>query len=123
MRIEALGRADDGFLDTVEIHHLDVGIGRLLRHLKCLPGLTITSSRSWHLTDDYWIEFTWRDCEFSIDSPFVDYWIHRTRDCPDSIFQELIDHVALLKVSFLRHLYFRLCGVTYDETSPRVTLT
>jgi hypothetical protein len=120
MHIHPLGREDDGFLDVVEIHHMDVGMGRLLRHLRRLPGLCITKRRSWHLTDDYWIEFTWRGFQFSIDSPFVHYWIHRTRDCPDDVFQELLDHVGTLQVSFLRRWYFRLRDIRYDETVPKV---
>ena len=113
-------RKNDGVLDTVEIHHLDVGMGRLLRHLRRLPGLTVTSRRSWHMTDDYWIEFTWEGYKFSIDSPFVDYWLHRSRDCPDDVFQELLDHIGTLRASFLRRLYVRLRHITYDETVPRV---
>ena len=118
MRIQALGREHDGFLDTVEIHYLDVGMGRLLRHLGRIPGLVITSRRSWRMTDDYWIEFTWRDQEFSIDSPFVHYWLHRTRECPDDVFQELLEHMVRIRVPLLRRWYFRLRGIRYDEGAP-----
>jgi hypothetical protein len=54
------------------------------------------------------------------NSPFVHYWIHRSRDCPDKVFQELLNHVGTLQVSFLRHWYFRLRDITYEETVPRV---
>jgi hypothetical protein len=120
IHIHALDREDDGFLDVVEIHYMDVGMGRLLRHLRLLPGLIITKRRSWHLTDDYWIEFAWRGYQFSIDSPFVHYWLHRTRDCPDHVFQELLDHVGTLQVSFFRRWYFRLRHMNYEESVPRV---
>jgi len=120
IHIHALRREDDGFLGVVEIHYMDVGMRRLLRHLRRLPGLTITKRRSWPLTDDYWIEFTWRGHPFSIDSPFVHYWIHRTRDCPDAVFQQLLDHIGTLTVSFLRQWYLRLRRITHDENVPRV---
>ena len=81
-------------LDTVEINHNAVSFRSLRKHLRRLPGLRVTKVRSWPLTDDVWIWFEYKGYRFSIDSPFVDYWVHRESDeCSDEAFQEVIKHL------------------------------
>ncbi len=93
MNIRELGSGGKR-LDTVEINHNAVSFRSLGKHLRRLPGLRVTKVRSWLLTDDVWIWFEYKGSRFSIDSPFVDYWVHRESDeCSDEALQEVIKHL------------------------------
>ena len=115
MLLKHLG-SDTGRLETVEIDYRVVGLRRLIRHLKRLPGLTVTKFRSWPLTDDYWLDFTFRGHRFELESPFVHYWISRQPDCPDDVFEALLDHLRSLPVSRFR--YWFLYRFTDYDPSP-----
>ena len=115
MRLKQLG-SDTGRLETVEIDYREIGLRRLIRHLKRLPGLTVTNFQSWPLTDDYQLDFTFRGHQFELDSPFVHYCLSRQAECPDDVFEALLDHLRGLPIPKWR--YWLLEQFTDYNTSP-----
>lgn len=103
MIIKELGRDKNGRLTTFEIDYHQISFGGLKRYLKRLPGLIITSSSCWPMTDDCLVEFNYKGYKFSIDSPFVHFWINSySPECPETIFSEVIEHLRQFKIPWWR---------------------
>ena len=65
-------------------------------HVARLPDATLTG----FVTDDIteaWIDFTYRQHDFSINDQFGDYWFFVSDPtCPDEVLSEVLEHFAEL---------------------------
>ena len=71
---------------------------RLAAHLATLPGLEVTKTLfSPFVTDDCWVDFTFRSFSFSLNFPFGDVWLFSENpDCADDILIEIAGHAVEL---------------------------
>ena len=53
------------------------------------------------MTDDHWADFTYKGNKYTIDSPFVDYWIEKPESAPEEDFEEIINHIQKYKPLWL----------------------
>ncbi|HNO78419.1 MAG TPA: hypothetical protein PKN33_10205 [Phycisphaerae bacterium] len=61
-------------------------------HVEKLTGAKLTDFVTDHVTQA-WIDFAFRDHEFSINDQFGEYWFFVTDPkCPDEILLEVLDH-------------------------------
>jgi hypothetical protein len=100
MHIEELGPKDRP-LAAIEINYFYIGFRSLLRHLRRLPRLEVRETSSWIPTDDYYALIDYKGYKIEISSPFVDFWVERDSECPESIFLEIVEHVRSFKPIFL----------------------
>lgn len=106
LQVKELGRGHEEPVATFEIDYRQISLGGLIRYLKRLSGLQITHHSSWPMTDDCLVEFTYKGFPFSIDSPFVHFWVHSDgKDCPEPIFREIIQHLSQYRLPWWRRLY------------------
>lgn len=68
---------------------------KLRRHVQKLPGVTVTSFLTDHITEA-WIDFSFRDYEFSINNQFGSYWFFAKPQSPDEILETLLSHCRKL---------------------------
>ena len=99
MEVKELGKGKNERLATFEIDYRQIGYWGLKRYLRHLIGLKIVRSSWWPMTDDCLIEFDYKGYRFSIDSPFVHFWINcESQECPEGIFYEIIKHLRQFQV-------------------------
>jgi len=68
----------------------------LCDHISKLDGATVTSFITDGITEA-WIDFTYREQEFSVNDQFGDYWFFVTDPtCPDGVLEEVLAHCRLL---------------------------
>ena len=89
-------------LATVHINHNYLSFDNLLQWLQKLPGLKLLWKKTFQPTDDYWAELEYRGYIFFIETPYLDYWMHKQEKCPEQIFRELINHLRKYKTSWSR---------------------
>jgi hypothetical protein len=65
-------------------------------HVAALSGAAVTGFLTDHVTEA-WIDFTYRQQQFSINDQFGDYWFFvQDPACPDEITQAVLDYCAQL---------------------------
>jgi len=90
-------------LKLVTIPASTVGFRSLIAALKHLSGLKITKLRTWLLTDDRWINFSYKGYQFKIDTFFLDFdLMPDDQECPPDIFQEIVEHLKSTTVPWWR---------------------
>ena len=99
---------ETGKVHTIELNYKYFSFNYLLNHLKKMPEFELVKKDKWVLTDDYWVTFIYKEYEFNIESPFVDFLITRSKDCPDQIFNELINHLDNYKPDIIVRLIHKI---------------
>lgn len=92
MEVIRLAKGEDG-LDTVEVRCSTIGFGSLMRTLRKLAGAEVKDVHLNVMTDDATATLHYKGFRIDIFTPFSDYWIQRTQDCPEDIFWEVIAHL------------------------------
>ena len=96
----------NGKLDSAYIPANVIGWRAMIRLVRNNKNFTDVTVKSWLLTDDLWIKFTYSGFKFSIETPTLDYFIDRdSKDCPDHIFLEVVKYLEEYNVKFLDKLF------------------
>jgi hypothetical protein len=87
----------------VSIPECTIGLRSLIAALKRLSGVKITKLQTWLLTDDIWIDFSYKGYQFKIDTFCLDFdLMPENPECPAQIFQEIVEHLKNTSVRWWR---------------------
>jgi hypothetical protein len=70
----------------------------LLRALRSMPELKVERAKQNPMTDEAFATFRFKGVMFEIDTPLSDYWIDKPKDCPETIFKEIVQHLEQYRV-------------------------
>lgn len=67
------------------------------------------------MTDDATAILHYKDFRIDIYTPFSDYWIQRTQDCPEEIFWEVIAHLESSKTRWWNRISWETAKIEKKE--------
>lgn len=91
--------------DSIGVNLNAISFSALLRALRALPGLKITKARQNPMNDEAFASFVYKGIAFEIDTPISDYWIDKPRNCPDEVFEEVVQCLEQLRVSWWHQIF------------------
>lgn len=99
MNIEKLPSNNDAELNA-KITGANSHGSSVIRILKRIPGVFIISKSSDLMTDDYFVEFDFKENRFRLETPFSDVFI--TSTCKDDVFDDFLGEFKFYSKSRLR---------------------
>jgi hypothetical protein len=97
MDVKRLAKVDDG-LNTVEVRCSTIGLGSLIRTLRKLAGVEVQELHQNAFTNEASAILIYKGFRINIFTPFSDYWIQQSSDCPEEVFFEVVEHLERSKV-------------------------
>jgi hypothetical protein len=84
--------------DSIGVNLNAISFSALLRALRAVPGLKIAKARQNPMNDEAFTSFTYKGITFEIDTPISDYWIDKPKNCPDEVFEEVVQCLEQFRV-------------------------
>jgi hypothetical protein len=77
----------------------------LLQALRSLSGLKIEESSQNPMNDEAYAKFFFKGIKFEINTPLSDYWIDKPKDCPEVVFNEIVQCLERFRVRWWHRLF------------------
>jgi hypothetical protein len=91
--------------DAVGVNLNAISFSALLSALRTLPDLKITKARQNPMNDEAFASFVYKGITFAIDTPISDYWIDKPDNCPDDIFDEIVQCLENYRVRWWHRIF------------------
>jgi hypothetical protein len=77
--------------DAIGVEVNVISLRSLLRALSLLPTLKIEESKQNIMNDEASAVSIFKGIRFEVHTPFSDYWIDRPENCPEVVFDEIVE--------------------------------
>ena len=91
--------------DAIGVELGAISFRSLLRALRALPGLKIEESKQNPITDEAFAEFIFKGIRFEISTPLSDYWIDKPKNCPEVVFDEIVQCLEQFRVRWWHRIF------------------
>lgn len=104
MNLRRIGPYPDGSRE-VEILCNEVEFSVLIRCLRRLPGAKVSNTHHDFLNDDAGATINYKGFTFDLYTPFSDYFISCTPECPDEVWEKFVAYISDYNLTHLIHPY------------------